>query len=116
MNKYAAYLKELKHFEMYEDADGFVTYGFMRESDGSISCHIEDIYVVPEKRKAGVASQYADVVSAIAREAGASKLLGSIVPSLPGSNYRMQVLLAYGFKLRSSEADFIWFEKELKDE
>jgi GNAT superfamily N-acetyltransferase len=113
MNKYADYLKELKGFHMYEDEDGFITYGFMEGPKGERMCYIEDIYVVPEKRKSGIASQYADVVTVIARDAGAQILLGSVVPSLPNSHARMLVLLSYGFKLHSAQHDFVYFSKEL---
>lgn len=115
MSKYGQYLKELKGFEMYEDEDGFVTYGFMQDK-GLKYCYIEDIYVVPEKRKSGIASQYADVVAVIAKEAQCDRLLGSIVPSLPDSHYRMLVLLGYGFKLLSCNQDLIYFYKELSME
>lgn len=112
MNKYAKYIKELKNFEMYEDEDGFVLYGYM-DSGADKYCYIEDIYVVPEKRKSKIASRYADKVTNIAKEKGYKKLLGSIVPSLPDSHYRMLVLLGYGFKLHSAQDDFIYFCKEI---
>lgn len=112
MSLYAKYIKELKNFEMIEDENGFIIYGFMSKGDEHF-CYIEDIYVVPEMRKSHVASKYADKVTEIAREMGIKKLLGSIVPSLEGSHYRQQVLINYGFKLYSSQENFIYYIKEI---
>lgn len=114
MSHYKDYIKELKKYEMLEDDNGFATYGFMHDG-GKKYCYIEDIYVVPEKRKTKVASQFADQVAVLAKQEGCSGLLGSVVPSLPGSHYRMQVLLGYGFKLHSSQYDLVYFVKEFSN-
>lgn len=113
MSLYAKYLKELKNYEMYQDENGFITYGEML--DGKYKyMYIEDIYVVPEKRKSSIASGYADLVLKKAKDAGCSRLLGSVVPSLqPDSHYRMLVLLGYGFKLHSAQNDLVYFYKEI---
>ena len=113
MNKYARYLKELKGYEMYEDEDGFVTYGIMQDSEHKFM-YIEDIYVVPEKRKNNIASKYADKVLEQAKAQNCTALLGSVVPALrPDSHYRMLVLLGYGFKLHSSQDNIVYFYKEI---
>jgi ribosomal protein S18 acetylase RimI-like enzyme len=113
MNKYAKYLKELKGYEMYEDEHGFITYGIMQDNEHKFM-YIEDIYVIPEKRKSNIASEYANYVEKKAKEANCSALLGSVVPSLrPDSHYRMLVLLGYGFKLHSSQNDIVYFYKEI---
>lgn len=113
MTKYAKYLKELKNFEMIEDDDGFVTFGYQEDERGKTVCYIEDIYVLPEKRCKNVASKYADLVANHAKELGCDRLFGSVVPSLTDSHYRILVLIGYGFKLHSSVNDLVWFYKEI---
>lgn len=113
MSLYSKYIKELKGFETIEDVDGFITYEFLEEGNEKW-CYIEELYVVPEKRKSGKVVEFADAVSKIAIENGCNKLLGSIVPSLPGAHRRMEVLMSYNFKLYSSQDNLIYLIKELK--
>lgn len=109
MSLYAKYIKELKNYDIVEDEFGFASYGFEEDC-----CYIEDIYVVPEKRKDGIASKYADRVAEIAKGLGYKYLIGSVVPSLPNSHYRQEVLLRYGFKLHASKENIVYYIKELK--
>lgn len=109
---YAKYIKELKNFDMIEDENGFAIYGIMEEPPNKF-CYIEDIYVIPEKRKEKIASSYADKIAQIAKQHGCNILLGSVVPSYKDSHYRMLVLLGYGFKLYSTQHDLIYFQKEI---
>lgn len=113
MSLFAKYIKELKNFEIIEDSDGFITYQFM-EQDEQKWCYIEELYVVPEKRKTGKVVELADAVTKIAIEAGCNKLLGSIVPSLQGAHRRLEILMSYNFKLYSSQDNLIYLTKELK--
>lgn len=106
-SKYALYLKELKNFEMYEDEQGFITYGIMEDG-----IYIEDIFVLPEFRKLNIASKYAGIVEAKAKSEGYKCLYGSVVPSYENSHYRNLVLLGYGFKIHSASDNIIWYKKE----
>lgn len=108
MSNFAKYIYERMNKSIVEDADGFATYYFSQDA-----CYIEDIYVVPEKRKSGVAKKYADKIAIEAGQKGCKVLLGSVKPSANGSTESVKVLLAYGFRIVSSQPDFIWFEKEL---
>lgn len=114
MSLFGDYVKERNGREIVEDDDGFAT--FIINPDGT--CYLEDLYVVPDKRGPqpdgkGVASRYADKICEIAKLRGCKKLLGSVVPSLPGSTENVKTLFKYGFKIKSSMNDFILFEKEL---
>ncbi len=109
MSNFADYIKERQGKKIVEDENGFATYYFAMPD-----CYIEDIYVVPEKRKSGVASKYADEITKIAIEKNCLNLIGSVKPSANGSTGSLKVLLAYGFKLHSATEDFIWFKKSLE--
>lgn len=110
MSHFGNYIKERLDKNIIEDAHGFATYYFVMPD-----CYIEDIYVVPEQRKNGVASRYADEIAKIAIQKGCLNLIGSVKPSANGSTASMKVLLAYGFKLVSAKEDFIWLKKKLEE-
>ena len=107
-SNFAKYIKERENKEVIEDEYGFATY--LYEND---YVYIEDIYVIPEKRKDKIASKYADAIALEAKELGYNKMLGSVVPSSPNSTISLKVLLGYGFKLLSSQENMIYFIKEI---
>lgn len=105
---YANYLSERTTDFIMEDSNGFVTYRFL--NDGK-SVYIIDIYVIPDMRKQGLASDFADIVVSMAKARGCEEVLGTVVPSSKGSNESLRVLLAYGMELKSSAHDIIIFRK-----
>ena len=109
MSFYADYLRERTNDEIIETEDGFATYRFIDPQ----TVYIVDIYVRPEARLRGVASDISDMVVDLAKKRGCSRLIGSVVPSAKGSTASLKALLGYGFKLDSSTNDFIVFSKEI---
>ncbi len=108
MSHYADYKKEFEGYETIEDDNGFINYLI----NGDI-CYIQEVYVVPDKRKLGIMTEYAVQVENIAKEKGCKKLLGSVVPGQRDATYRMKAVMSFGFKLQSSQNNFIWLEKEI---
>lgn len=108
MSFYASYIRERTHKEILETEHGFLIYSPFQEG-----LYIEEIYVHPDFRKTGVASQMADQVVKLAKEKNLSILYGSVCPAAKGSNESLKVLLAYGFRLDSSANNFILFRKDL---
>lgn len=108
---YSRYLQERTEDHIVETEQGFASYRIVNEGK---SAYIIDIYVVPETRKAGVASTLADTIAGLAKSKGCTELLGSVVPSAKGSTSSLKVLLGYGMTLKSSSNDFIVFSKEIK--
>jgi ribosomal protein S18 acetylase RimI-like enzyme len=107
MRLYKEYLK-LNGKELIEEEHGYLTY--YQVNDG---LYIEDIFVDPGFRKNHIASSLADKVTKAAWEIGLRKLYVSVRPSYQHSTESLKVLLAYGFKLKSSGVDAIYFEKEI---
>ena len=105
---FAAYTYERLGKSVLEDENGFAVYFMVNDA-----CYIEEIYVDREKRKQGIAAQYADKIAAEAKSKGMKCLIGTVKPSAQGSTTSMKVLLAYGFQLESAQPDFIFFKKEL---
>jgi GNAT superfamily N-acetyltransferase len=93
---------------IYVEGVGFATYHLNDEE-----CYIEDIYVVPEKRKAGEASALANYISQIAKENGAKYLTGTVIPSSLTATNTTKAMFAYGFKVHSSSENKIVFMKEI---
>lgn len=109
MSLYGDYIKERAGKGIIESEHGFCTYIL-----ANTECYIEDLYVVPEQRNSKVASEMADKVADIAKEAGCEWLTGSVCPSAQGSTASLRVLLAYGMELLRSEQNMIYFAKRIK--
>jgi predicted GNAT family acetyltransferase len=106
---YAKYLTERTNDQILETNQGFATYRILPDQ----TVYIVDIFVETAFRKSGLAAEIADEIAKLAKKAGCTKMLGSVVPSTKGSTTSMAVLLGYGMKLQSSTNDFILFEKDL---
>lgn len=76
-------------------------------------CYLEEIYVVPERRRDKIATKIADEVVKIAKENGISLLTGSVVPSANGASVSRKALESYGFKLYETQDDFEKYYKEI---
>jgi predicted GNAT family acetyltransferase len=109
MSLHAQYLTERTDDLIIECEHGFVTYRYLNEAQ----VYIIDIYVTPEKRKSGLASELADQVAAEAKGKGRKELLGTVVPSTKNSTISLKVLLGYGMTLQSASNDLIVFKKEI---
>ena len=109
MSLYSNYLKEKTDISIVEDDKGFATYRFT--DDGAV--YIIDIYVLPDFRFAGVASEMADKIAAIGKEKGLSTMYGSINLKTKQSTESLKALLAYGFCLHSTATDFLLLSKEI---
>lgn len=108
-------------FEDYANERGFgvrvleTEHGFATYYLGEDSCYIEDIYVVPEKRKNYVASHIADEIVKIAKSKNISKLYGTVNKLARSAEASRQVLICYGFsKMNDTEdIELEWFLKEI---
>ncbi len=107
---YARYLAERNGDHVLETECGFASYRYL---DDGATVYIVDIYVAPGSRNDKWASSMADEIVKKAKDAGAKKLIGSVVPSTRNSTASLRVLLGYGMTLDSSGNDFILFKKEI---
>lgn len=106
---YSEYLSEKQHVSIIEWETGFATYKYLDPT----TVYIIDVYVIPQRRKSGVAAGIADEVVREAKLKGCNKLVGTVVPSIKGSTDSLKVLLGYGMTLQSASPDLIVFEKEI---
>jgi GNAT superfamily N-acetyltransferase len=110
MSLYAEYIKEREGKHIIENEHGFMTYVKIPSSH---EVYIEDVYIVPEKRKEGLGRTFLERVEQQAKAEGYKYVTGSVKPSAKGSTASLQALLSVGFKLLSSKDDAIFFVKEL---
>jgi hypothetical protein len=110
MEHYANYIKERENSEIIWNEDGFITYKIL---DNGSQVYIVDLYVIPEKRKTRVATNFANMV--IEKNKECQKLWGSV--SLRSNNPRLniRVLRGYGFTFFKliKEEQMLYFVKEL---
>lgn len=93
----------------YAEGVGFATYHLLGEG----KCYLEEIYVVPEKRKTGEGRKIADTVCEIAKESGRNILIGSVNQQAKTKDDSMKAFLAYGMKLEQNEGDMVYLKKEI---
>lgn len=104
----AAYIKEREGFESLITDEGFASYRILGEE-----CYLKDIYVYPDYRKQGVASEIADEIAALAKKEGCKFLTGSVCTTAKNPTDSTAVLIAYGFKITATVQNGILFRKEI---
>jgi GNAT superfamily N-acetyltransferase len=108
MSLFSEYIKEKLDKNTIEDERGFITYFFTDKG-----CVAEDLYVKPDFRRQGVATELVDAVFAIAKEKGCKKVFTGTIPTAKDSTESIKFILAYGFKLSDSTHNYIMFSKEI---
>jgi hypothetical protein len=107
---YAKYIKERTSDHIFENDYGFATFRFL---DDGKTVYIIDIFIEEKQRQSGKASLLADLIVSEAKLKGATKLIGSVVPSTKNSTTSMKVLLGYGMVLDSAADNLIIFRKDI---
>lgn len=107
---YDKYIKEREGFDLMPSEYGFVIYKIF---ETQYECYIKDIYVDPIYRQRKVASEMADKVSEIAREAGCTHLSGSVSLTCGDPTRSIKVLFGYGFEVVKYQDNLLWFVKSL---
>lgn len=106
---YEAYLKErLGHNVIKSD------HGFLVWSEHSSGLVIEELFVKPELRHKGIASQLVSLLEQKAKELDHSKIYGFIWPNITGASQVMLAALKYGFVLFHSQQDKITIMLEVE--
>lgn len=106
---YAQYIKEREGKEIIESDEGFATYQFFDNGE----CYLQDLYVIPEKRKSGLATDMADQVVRKAIEKGCDTLLGSVCVDANDPTRNMKVFLAYGMQVSKIVGNMIFLRKKI---
>lgn len=108
MSLYANYIKEREGLSIIENDKGFVTYKISKPV-----IFIQDLYVAPEFRRTGAATEFGDAVVKIGKENQCSILRGDVCPTATGASEAMLFQLNYGMKISNSNQDIISLWKEI---
>lgn len=109
---YAQYIKEREDKQIIESHEGFATYKIFNNGE----CYLQDLYVIPEKRKSGLAKEMTDAVVKIAQEQGCHTLIGSVCSEDKFCTRNMKVFLAYGMQLHKIIGNMIFLNKDISGE
>jgi GNAT superfamily N-acetyltransferase len=95
---------------VFETESGFATYYLNDEY-----CYIEDIYVIPEKRKSHIATEMANEIVKIAKSKGLQTLYGSVNKLAKSAEASRIVLKCYGFCFAEylEDEELEWYIKEI---
>lgn len=109
MSMYKDYIEnQLPNRFVYETDKGFLTYNINNKI-----CQLEEIYIKPEFRRQGFASEFYKDIEKIAREAKCIYLIGTIMPRVANAEGSMMCLLKNNFKLDSIDDKLIYLSKEI---
>lgn len=111
LSLYGQYIKERAGRGILETKDGFATFDYI--SDETV--YIVDVYVVPRKRKSGVAFKLADIIVEQAVKDGYKYLLGSVDTTARGADISCKFLEAYGMKVFKVAEPMIFYSKKIAE-
>lgn len=109
MSLYGDYIKERAGKSIIDEDYGFATYYFL--SDGN--CYLEDIYVKPEMRCRGLASQLADMVFHEAKLNKAEYIIGSFDPQGKNPAISLKAQLAWGLEPFAIKDQLLYLRKKV---
>lgn len=109
MSLYGDYIKERENKDIIESDKGFATYTIYPNGE----CYLQDLYVVPAYRQTGLASNMADKIVEIAREANCNTLIGSVCVDANGATQNLKVFLNYGMQVNKIIGNMIFLKKNI---
>lgn len=106
---YKDYIEEqLANRFVYETDYGFMTYNKIEDV-----LQLEEIYILPQMRRKGLASKFYDEAEKIGKELKCSYLKGSIIIGTNNAEQSMQCLLKNKFKLYYSNGIIIYLKRDI---
>lgn len=105
---FAKYLEETSYKRVFETDKGFFVY----QINGK-EFYVQEVYVEPEYRKSGIASDFDKEAVKLAKEFECEYIKGSIVPTSKGATDSMKFQLALGYKLAYCDRDIIYLVKNI---
>ena len=107
MSLYGQYIKEIFNRDEIEKEHGFATY----EIKGKY-CYIIDVYVVPEKRESGYATELVEDVEDMAKKSGCEYMITTAdIKNVQDRN--LKLIQKFGYKTLRIDKKGIYFIKEL---
>jgi L-amino acid N-acyltransferase YncA len=111
---WARYMEELRDTRFIEKEWGFISYSFITDVSGEAVIYLEDVYVIAEKRREGLALSLVEEAEALGFAAGVRSSLAVIRLENKGHAESLKAHLAVGFVPSLAEGDRIWLKREIK--
>lgn len=109
MSHFAQYTLERTDRLVLEDERGFATYVFYPEC-----VYIEDVYVAPEFRRNGVASEFVETIEKLARSRSITKCAVTVAPQAKTCMDSLKAVIALNFKLIKADNSLLYFERNIE--
>ncbi len=106
---WARYIEELRDTRFIEYEWGFISWSLMEEC-----IYLEDIYIVPEKRREGLALRLVEEAEEIGRKAGKAFSMAVIRLENKGHTESLKAHLAAGFVPFLTENGKIWLKRKIE--
>lgn len=109
MSMYKDYVEnQVSNRFVHETDKGFITYNVNGDE-----CQLEEIYVLPEFRRKGIAIELRNYASSHGKSLGVKYLKGSVVIGTNMAEASCMAMLKYGYKFWFTNGIMIYFKKEL---
>lgn len=109
MSLFREYIRELAGKDVLETEYGFCSYKITHDE-----CYLEDVYVIPSKRKSGYGSSLANKVIDLARDRGCKWVTTSISSENCNPHPSLLAILGFGMKLKKIDKNMAYFYKGIK--
>lgn len=106
---YAEYIAEREDKEIIETDKGFAVFKIFDNKE----CYLQDLYVIPDYRKTGLATEMTNKIVEIAKEKGCNTLIGSVCSDDKYATRNMKVFLAYGMQIYKTVGTMIFLKKDI---
>jgi GNAT superfamily N-acetyltransferase len=106
---YAQYIKERCNRGTVETKDGFATFEFVNEK----LVYVVDVYVVPKKRKTGIAKNLVDSIVLAVKPMGVTQILTSVDLEANGVETSEKAIIAYGMVECLTQGSMKFFVKDV---
>jgi Acetyltransferase (GNAT) family len=105
---FSFYLEEREGIKTIEEESGFITYQIINDA-----IWIKHLYIAPSMRRLQYGSDMANQIAFIGRENKCKVMRCTVSPIALNASDSLAAILAYGFKVKASDTQFIYFEKDL---
>jgi len=108
---YAMYVEEIEIGSFVEEYE----WGFFKYQVATDNLYIADLYVIPERRRSGLAVDVANYLQDKARELGLKYITTTVATSTTTVTPNLRKYINYGFKVFKSDERFVYMVKEVAD-
>ena len=95
---YGKYIKERENCDIIEHESGFISYR-IRDTQLGLTLFIEDIFVLPEKRRQGIAAEFCELIKSIAKKENCKQIMSGADPTTLNATESVAFQISMGSKI-----------------